>query len=209
MELIVINENKLKIIMNAHEMRAYGLDENEFHLCISDTRRILSKILHNSPVKTGFESTSPEEKILLQLYPERRGGCELYVTRLSLESEYGLQEDALMETEDNRLLPVQKVHIKEKKPLLCYSFGELSDLIHSCRALALTPCEKESSAHLGDDGKYYLILSHGEKSAVPCRCSAILSEFGELVNAEQVVLNMCEHGRQLCETDAIGRFAKL
>ena len=209
MELIVINENKLKIIMNAHEMKSYGLDENEFHLCISDTRKILSKILHNSPIKTGFEASSPKEKILLQLYPERRGGCELYVTRLSLDGEYNIQEDGLMETEDYRLLPAPKVSIKEKKSLLCYSFGELNDLILACRALVGGFCQRQSSVHLGDDGQYYLLISHNEKKEGTCRCSATLSEFGDLVNAEHISLNMCERGKILCDCDAIERFSRL
>lgn len=210
MELIVINENKLKIIMNALEMQEYGLDENEFHLCISDTRKILMKILHNSPVKTGFEASSSNEKILLQLYPERKGGCELYVTRLSLESEYKVEEEEPMEAKENNLLPIAAGTLhKEKRALLCYRFEELNDIIFSCRALQNCECNRKSSVYLGEDGKYYLLLTHNDKRTADCRCPSILSEFGELLNAEHTSLNLSERGKMLCEGNAIEQFSRL
>ena len=87
MELIVINENKLKIIMSKTDMKNYGLDENEFYLSVTDTRKILGKILQNCTIKTGFETILPSDKILIQLYPEKGGGCELFVTKIEFDSE--------------------------------------------------------------------------------------------------------------------------
>ena len=63
MELIMINENKLKIIMSVLDMEKLGLDENDFHLSLINTRSILKKILNASPVKTGFEELLPSDKI--------------------------------------------------------------------------------------------------------------------------------------------------
>ena len=210
MELIVINENKLKIIMNAYEMKQYGLDENEFHLSISNTRKILAKILHNSPIKTGFEDSSPKERILLQLYPEKKGGCELYVTRLTLENEFDIGDEEPMEIKENCLLPVAaSTAYKERGFLVCYRFEELNDIISSCKALLNCSCTRESSIYLGKDNKFNLLLMHTDKREDKCHCSAILSEFGELLNADYANLDLCEHGKIICENDGIERFSKL
>ena len=85
MELIIINEYKIKIVMTEQDMRDYGLDENEFYCSVTNTRDILEKIIHRSGIRTGFENINKSERLLLQLYPEKSGGCELYVTRLEME----------------------------------------------------------------------------------------------------------------------------
>ena len=97
MELIVINENKLKITMSKTDMINYGLDENEFHCSVINTREILNKILHNAPVQTGFENISPKDKILIQLYPDKSGGCELYITKITLDE----MEDTMFMPQEN------------------------------------------------------------------------------------------------------------
>ena len=204
MELIIINENKLKISMSAKEMQSYGLDENEFHLSISDTRKILSKILHNSHIKTGFESLSPDEKILLQLYPEKKGGCELYVTRLSLGEKYADKEEKIMSAEENSLLPICiDSKQKEKKPLICYSFEGLKNITLSCKALKEYDCTEESSAFIDDDNRYYLIIKSNPSISQKCTLSSVLSEFGEITNAEQALLKMSEYGKCICQANAI------
>ena len=68
MELIMINENKLKIILSQNEMQKYGLDENEFHLCISNSRQILDRILENYDEKDELKNFTRSAKLLLQLY---------------------------------------------------------------------------------------------------------------------------------------------
>jgi negative regulator of genetic competence, sporulation and motility len=210
MELIIINENKLKILMSAKEMKSYGLDENEFHLSISDTRKILSKILHNSPTKTGFESLSPDEKILLQLYPEKKGGCELYVTRLSLDEKHTDKEKQIMSADENSLLPVFiGSEPSEKKPLICYSFEGLKNITLSCKALKKYDCSEESSVYVDDDNRYYLMIKSQPSVSQKSTLSSVLSEFGEIINAEQTMLRMSEYGRCICTNNAIAIFSEL
>lgn len=210
MELIVINENKLKIIMNEQEMQQYGLDENEFHLCISDTRKILARILHNSPIATGFELPLPNERILLQLYPERQGGCELYVTRLALDEENVITEDSTMKSEESHLLPIYTGDAENKKRLLlCYSFEKLNDIIRSCRELKERFPIVDGSVYFGEDEKYYFILKRDVNIEEKYSISSVLSEFGELKNADHSLLRLCERGRCICETNAIEIFSCL
>ena len=210
MEFILINENKMKIVMSAQEMKRYELDENEFHLSLINTRKILSQILHNSPTKTGFENTHPNEKILLQLYPEKHGGCELYVTKLTIENNDNNKEDNSVAVNEGHLLPISDKNTqKEKKPLLCYCFEELSDIIILCRALNERNFKCRSSLYFGDDDKYYMIFSNMGLEERSVSSLAMISEFGELTNAEHSNLWFYERGKSICEDSAIEILSEL
>ncbi len=210
MELIVINENKLKIIMSKADMTRYGLDENEFHLSVSNAKEILSKILLCSTVKTGFESISADDKILLQLYPERHGGCELYVTRLSVSNGDILEEDENM-AQENYLLPqATNAYIKhEMEGTVCYSFDDLSSITSASRALMGYENEDNSSLYRGENGKYYVFIKNTAVENKKSPRLSVLSEFGELENAHSAFLSLCERGECICERNAISILAKI
>lgn len=209
MELIVINENKLKITLSAFDMQKYGLDENEFHLSISNTRNILSKILHNSPIKTGFEEEISNERLLLQLYPEKNGGCELYITRLSLDSN-SFWEDEEMSSNDNNLLP-QPTNISDesKKHTLCYSFSRLEDAINACKTLKSSSITPNASFFAGEDKTFYLFFEDKNELTNKKAMCFILSEFGSLENSEQCALKLSERGTKICSKNAITTLSRL
>lgn len=209
MELIVINENKLKIMMSAPDMEKYGLDENAFHLSIIDTRKILDRIIHSSPLKTGFEKILPNEKILMQLYPEKTGGCELFVTRIPLCNE----EDFISVTHENEerlLLPQAKAkQVQTKKTTITYSFKKLDSAIRAARELKTRRFSGESSLYRDDMGKYYLSTcakrdgSESGKANTYDAQTLCLSEFGELENSETSMLHLIEHGKCILKENAV------
>lgn len=210
MELIVINENKLKIMMSELDMKNYGLDENEFHCSVINTREILDRILHNSPIRTGFENISIDDKILIQLYPDKYGGCELYVTKITLDE----MEDALImpqENEEKYLLPrpIEKKQIK-KSNLLSYRFERLEYGICAAKELILRDFSGESSFYQGNDEKYYLFIhSRQEHSHYALPYIEFLSEFGEQVNAENTYLLLLEYGKCIFKSNAIWELSKV
>lgn len=216
MELIVISENKLKIMMSAPDMEFYGLDEDEFYCSVSNTRKILERILKNSPVMTGFETISPDDKILIQLYPEKSGGCELFVTRLSLCEADNTQEDAFYmpdENEEKLLLPTpQKRTVTARvavKPTLTYSFEKFDYVCLACRELVSRRFAGDSSLYRADSGKYYLFIGTKSDENEKSSPSSFLSEFGELENTENVSLILLEHGTCVCPSDAVQTFSEL
>lgn len=212
MELIVINENKLKIMMSAPDMEKYGLNENEFHLSLSDTRGLLDRVIHNSPIKTGFEEISPDERILMQLYPEKDGGCELFVTRIPFFNEEDLSP--VMQENEKRPLPRLKA-AQARRPTITYSFKELNSVINVSRELLSRGFSGESSLHRDEDGKYYLQCrtqkNAGEDSASGSGSNALscLSEFGSLENSDCIILHLLEHGKCIFEEDAVSALAEI
>lgn len=204
MELIVINENKLKIIMSAQEMKDFCIDENEFHLSMMDTKQILSRILKASSTKTGFEEISKDDKLLLQLYSDTYGGCELFVTRITLECE----EDIFMPQGDERfLLPKStKKPAEHKKTQFTYSFEKLDFVISVCKELKRRNFSGESSLQKLDSGKYLLfIASDGMQNTI----LSFLAEFGELENTETCHLHTLERGMTLISSSAVEKLSAL
>ena len=210
MEVIVINENKLKITMSKTDMINYGLDENEFHCSVINAREILEKILHNTPIKTGFENISPEDKILIQLYPEKHGGCELYVTKITLEEKEGTIFMP-QENEDKYLLPkpIQKKQIA-KNSLISYRSECLEHSIDASKELILRNFVGESSFYQNSDGKYYLLIN--AKSSINADIHSqidFLSDFGELTNTENSFLLLSEYGKCIFSRNAIESLSEI
>lgn len=204
MELILINENKLKIMMSATDMKTYGLDENEFHCSMINTRRILEKILHNAPICTGFENMSTDDKILMQLYPEKNGGCELYVTKISLDEKGGANYMP-RENEEKYLLP--KAILKKqntKTALVSYRFERLEHAINAAKELFIRNFSGESAFYRNEDGKYFLFVNNKQSQTDDEGINIeFLSEFGETTNAENTYLLLLEHGKCITKDRAI------
>ena len=202
MELIVVNENKLKIVMSENDMHAYGLDENEFYCSVTNARAILEKILHNSPIKTGFENVSTEDKILIQLYPDKNGGCELYVTKIAFDE---MEDTSFMidENESKYLLPKPK----GKPVLISYKFDKLEHAIKAARETYKHNYSGISSFYKDSSGKYYLFI--GTQGKENLRIMDFLSEFGDQINSENTYMLLCERGKCIFKDNAIEDLTKI
>ena len=202
MELIVINENKLKIMMNENDMHYYGLDENEFHCSIINTREILEKILRNSPIKTGFEDVLSTDKILMQLYPEKNGGCELYITKIAFDE---MEDTTFMpEGKDTKCLLPKPT---QKTPFISYKFENLEYAINAARELNNRSYVGPSSFYRDTDGRYVLFVDNQRKELSSISC--LLSEFGEQVNGENTYLLLSERGKRIFKEGAVEELSKI
>ena len=212
MEIIAISESKLKIIMTQKDMQRYGLDENEFYLSVTNTKAILEKILHNCPVKTGFENTDKNDKILIQLYPEKSGGCELFVTKITLDSAEELKEEDLMTPFDNNkylLSPATQKSSEIKKSVLVYNFESIDDVIMASRALKARNLCTDSSLYKGNNLLYYLMIKTSVEENLKSSPSYILSEFGELERSETSILTLSEYGKCILDKNAIAELSEI
>lgn len=81
MELIVISENKLKVMLTADDMRHYNLNCDTIDSDNAPARRAFRSILDDARAQTGFDAG--KDKIFVQLYPGKSGGCEMFVTKLN------------------------------------------------------------------------------------------------------------------------------
>ena len=75
MELIRISDSKLKIMLNAEDMVHYAINSDLLNYENTETRRAVWQILDEAKQQTGFDAAS--DRVLIQVYPSRAGGCEM------------------------------------------------------------------------------------------------------------------------------------
>ncbi len=87
MELIVISQSKLKIMLTAPDMQYYELQGNHINCVDEETRRAFRHIFDDARLQVGFDTAG--ERLFVQLYASRDGGCEIFVTKLGHEETGG------------------------------------------------------------------------------------------------------------------------
>lgn len=201
MELIIINENKLKITLSEFDMKEYCLDCSTIDYDNTETRRAFWSILDEVKHKTGFDAAS--QKVFIQLYPSKEGGCEMYVTKLG---EKPTNEDTSDPVPDShRLRPIPKRQA-------AYSFSSLSRLISVCKRLSGIGFSEKSAAYRShiEENKYFLILDEPEEiTYLPVSEFSFICEYGKSENLKNTMLFIHEHADPICQSHAIETLSSL
>ncbi len=187
MELILINEKKLKIMLSPEDMREYEIDCESVDYDKTETRRAFWSILDEAKHRTGFDAAS--ERVYIQLYPSREGGCEMYVTKVGvLPSNCKTHQKGMLRVASERRL--------------AYCFFELSHLLSVCRQLMLSEFSADSQVFLDEEGRYYLYINGVRGFSIPESLNFI-SEFGTAEDPDRLEAYIIEHCRPICVGDAI------
>ncbi|MGN1345566.1 MAG: hypothetical protein ACI4V1_02170 [Eubacteriales bacterium] len=186
MELIIIDESRIKLMLTAEDMAAYRTAVGEV-----GTKEALRGILRDAREKCGCRGM--RGRIYIEMYPSKTGGCELFVTKLA-ERESGTS----MKSGNDGVLAEYRKYIFRGRVI--YSFDAMPHLLDTCLGLMKIGYAGESSAYHDEvKRRYYLILdceSHiaGENLGSLCQSSAYY-----YIN---------EHCRRIC-TDAVATLGKL
>ena len=167
MELLVINDNKLKIMLNKEDMKKHGLDGKELDYEDNETRKRLFEILDAVKDKCGFDTSL--DKLLIQLYPSRDGGGELFVTKLGLLS-------ASAEQSLRRSRGVG-VFCRDRE---IYFFDLFSSLLFASSFCESDPTVEQSLLYYEEGKGYYLVIER--KGGGALMSSERLLEFGEPIH---------------------------
>ncbi|MBO7342020.1 MAG: adaptor protein MecA [Clostridia bacterium] len=198
MEWIRISKNKLKIMLSAEDARHYELDCDATDLGELRTRSAFHEILSDVKNQTDFDAS--EDKIYIQMYPSKGGGCELFVTKMGLllsdEEEIPVKE--ARENGRFRLPP------RAAQELRAFRFDTLPSLLAACRRSAGLIETRESRAFRDEHARWWLLLRSGAG-----RRLSFLREYGYEVRADVAKLYLAEHGTQICEQDAVQTLARL
>lgn len=167
MELIVISTTKLKVMLSAEDMEKYEFDP----LCSGDitSRKAFRKILKEVREQCGFDAIG--DRVLVQYYPSKRGGCEMFVTKLTeteketyLEKNSGRYRSKEMTERSQTVNNVSSyrhygLDNRPKSKYIIYLFDDMSNLILTCSRLKTAGYAGESAAY-SESGKrrYYLLL---------------------------------------------------
>lgn len=195
MELIRIGDGKLKVMLSADDMKRYEIDGESLDYEDSGTRRAFREILEEAKSRTGFDSSG--DRVFIQVYPSRSGGCEMYVTKLAscicaADSAQGPTPD----TPKKKGLPQMKIFV----------FGDSQSLLVACRAAGRYASSGGSAYYCPESGRYYLSLPDAKTDAP---AYDTLREYGRMVTYPAAAEYLCEHCRCICESDALSRLGGL
>ncbi len=113
MELILINQTKLKIMLTAPDLLHYELIPDELeHMSCTDrhTRAAFRHIFDDAEAQTGFHTQG--ERLLVQMFTSKCGGCEIFVTKLG--AMLPIQEgDSATAGHDTSLTPGEEALIRQ------------------------------------------------------------------------------------------------
>lgn len=191
----MVGESKIKIVLSEDERVSYNLNAAAPDISVPSARRSFWSILDMAKKEVGFDPSG--DKVLIQLYPLKQGGCEIFVTKL------GILPDASARV----VAKSNKVALLSKKKSL-YAFTELDDLINAARAVKavsgdVTP---ESDVYCSRD-KYYLSIEEYGKGGEPMEFLCIM-EFGTELAADMFTY-VSEHADRLTDGDGVERFSAL
>lgn len=186
MELIVLGEAEVKLILTESEMVARGLSsawEDE-----SLARSAISALVEEVGALCGFGIGG--RRILVELYPRREGGCEIYV------SKWG---ESMKASDNKTAAPYRRC---------LYTFESLSHTLWVIRILHARNYARAAELWAGEGGRWHLVLE-----ANPTREKAddlsFIEEFGTRGTGEYDAVLFGDHARLLSRENTVARYAPL
>ena len=192
MGLLLITENKLKILLSKDDLSSYGITFDGIDYDNTATRRVFWSLLDEAKKRTGFDAAV--SKIFIQVYPLAGGGCEMYVSRLRGERE----------RERGVTLRVGGISTDGSERFVTV-FPDLDTMIRACHGVCGMLKEKKSSA--------YIERAEQKRCFLITECSAVGAEmlcgYGSTVDSERYLRYINEHCKVICAENAVPKLAEL
>ena len=201
MEIIMISETKLKVMLSAEDLQSFSLTAEALDYNNTETKRMFWDVLSRAKQSVGFDTDG--HRVLVQLFPSRSGGCEMFISKLGLlcRSENEEQSDTSLSAviaKNPRLSPSSQ-NISRSPSLSAFGFDTMDCLLAVCRRLEALSYDGTSDAYLGDDCRCYLFLSDLERTPyVPLDEYAFIGEYGTPENANMLRYYVQEHAKPIC-----------
>ncbi len=183
MELILISDTKLKVMLSPLDMQKYELDNSNIDYDNTETRRAFWQILDEAKHKTGFDAAS--DKVFIQVYPSRSGGCEMYVTKLG-NAKHKENKTETQGRKNTYSLLRGKTNI--------YRFEKLEHVSAVCRQLSAMDYAYESGLYLSEDGKYDLVIYENTENNEGMTEYSFIEEYANKRQGEIELAYAKEHG---------------
>ena len=180
----------MKIILTKEEAREYSLDLGDTVKDTQRSRRILWRVLDDARKSVSFDPSG--DKVLVQLYPMKEGGCEIFVTKLGILSE----ASARLVSDSDRITLLSK-------SLGFYLFASAEDLHRAARAIKNHPSGiiPKGDLYYVDNVGYVLMIEEYVRGRDGAEFMSIL-EFGKKLSAE-LASYISEHGNLLFADNAL------
>lgn len=209
MEYILINERKLKVMLESEDLDELSLSADQLDYSNPEAKRLFGDILGYAKDEFGFNTEG--YRILLQLYPSKVGGCEIFITKLGILSSDGEGNNTTDKTAPSVTPYSEKkersdIKKKEKKQR-AYRFSHIDHLLFVCKKLLYDSFDGESQVWRDGRGDWFLILSGDHPDEIfdllPLNELSFISEYGHSENARAILLYLAEYGNLLYKSGAV------
>jgi len=210
MEIIMISDCKLKVMLGEEDLRQFEIKAEELDYANTETKRMFWDILNRAKHQTGFDTDG--QRVLVQLYPSKRGGCEMFVTKIGLLSSENEKNTHKCYYEEKNSVTHQtnKKNKNMKNTRSAFSFESIRAMIDTCKLLHSLGYVGKSSSYICDNGKKYLLLSDFLLSNhSKLNMFSFILEYSSYENAEIAENYLIEHGKCIFENEAVSYLAKL
>lgn len=196
MEVLKISDSKLKIMLTRQDMQRYRLNSDNIDYNDSRTKHSFWQILDAVKESHGFDTSG--DKVLIQYYPSKDGGCELFVTKLGI----------LPAASERTIAKSNRITMLEERRTV-YRFEDFETMLIGARLIKNSSGIKYSDAFLGESGEYYLeIFERGAAYAAGlCEFSRLL-EFSVAVPPSKYPY-ITEHCEKLTDGTAVELLSEL
>lgn len=183
MKIEQIDNSKVVINLCSRDMEDYKLEYEQISFQNNHSRKILVRLLRLVCSKTGF--TIADKTMFVEAVPHA-DGCTLLVTFV-----------------DNKK---KKYKIKRPKECICFSFGNLENLIESINILYRENLFLQYGKIYFFRENYYFVFDF---FPVPTRAKHILNEFGCRTRCSKIFLSrLKEAGKSICLKNPVETFGK-
>ena len=180
MEYVRISDTKMKLTLTDEDMKKHGVDVSALNTDTTARRRVLWALLDEAKKKTGIDAS--RSRTLIEAFPGRRGGCELFVTLL----------DANM-----------AVHTA------CYRFKDVALARMAAKRIPRPSTQKDSALYILTGGEVVLMIVLPEKGETRALTAySFLEEYGQREKSPCFSAYAKEYGTCLYEKDAVGRLSE-
>lgn len=198
MELIKINDQKLKIMLTPSDMTHYHLNAEHPEECGEEARVAFRLFLEE--VRKQIDFDFDDRSLSIRYFPSREGGCEMFLCHTP--------KATAEPQEQKRALPIASRPGKLPSGGFsrdgAYRFDSLDELLRVCERLLEIRYIGESDAFRDDRGFYYLLLQTLSRTpfTIPEELS-FLTEYGKTENAAILRIYFREHGSLICKRNAV------
>lgn len=233
MNTIKISETKLKVMISPGDMETYHLSGENVDYSNPKTREALKALLRDAGREVGFDTD--RGRSFIQLYPDKSGGCELFLTMLDglcqvgvsvqadspTQSEISTRSDSATQTgEKEGRMPAKNVTApsrdatRHKFTVNVYEFADLPSLMSACKRI------DERNRHTGsggdsfayadyEDSLYYLVIYESGRDPMFAPVELLCEEYNGKKKKHSVFLYIKEHCFSICERNAVEKLGAL
>ncbi len=206
MDLILISEEKLKIILTENDLQEMNIDIERLDYSNVSTKRVFWEILDRAKETAGFDAA--KSKLYVQVFPSSDGGCEMFVTKFS-------SSPIPCSSIRKKVYRMSKNAEDKSGVLVVLGFDDLYKL---CCRLSEEKLYLKTSLFYDDLGFYIMVIKKNMRipSYISPKCSLIskipeyLCEYGKVMElTERAIAYIHEHCEKIADGNATELIASI